>query len=280
MIKKTADKKNKIVRSKRKWRYPAAIERDYQRMLRAVARVLHEATMSKIDLIKSMLPARQDEADSEYIVGLIASVYAATGATSKTLSVAARIASQVRGYTQEEFYAILRSALRVNIFIPEPDLRKLLDEWTAQNVRLIKTIPEQYFGQLQGIVSRGLVEGSMIDDMAEDIEKLYEVTSRKAQLIARDQVGSLNGMITQQRQMTAGITFYQWSSSKDARVRESHIEREGRYYFWPGKAVPGMTFNGKPVLTLYNGKPPGMEINCRCVALPIIPIADLTLYRV
>ena len=292
--------KSRFIVPRRKWRYPASIERDYQRILRGIARALDEATQHHIELIRSLLTSRpdesdkdrkiilcreelvkwlyheevaclrQDETDSEYVQRLIKEAYISTGVTAKALAQAARIAQQVRGYNQGEFYDVLRSALKVDIFLPDPDLRKLVDEWTAENVRLIKSIPDQYFDKLQGIVSRGLQQGSLASDMGEEIQSLYGVTSRRAQLIARDQVATLNGLVSQQRQTTAGITFYQWSTSKDARVRESHADREGRYYSWPGSGAAGKIFNGKTILPPPSGGPPGVPINCRCVALPVI----------
>jgi SPP1 gp7 family putative phage head morphogenesis protein len=223
---------------------------------------------------------RLDETDSEYITRLIKEAYAAIGATDKAIQRASRIAEQIRGFNRGEFYDVLRSALRVDIFLPDPDLRRIMEEWTAENVRLIKTIPDEYFGKLQGVVSRGLSEGTLARDMGKEIENLYGVTSRRAQLIARDQTASLNGLITEKRQMGAGIGVYEWSSSRDSRVRDSHADREGKYYAWPGSGMAEKVINGRDgksikVLELVNGKPPGLEIACRCVALPVINVESL-----
>ena len=273
-----AKPKNKHIAPRRRWRFPAAIERDYQRILRAVARALAEATRQNISFINSYL--RQDETDSEYILRLIRAAYTNVGSTARAISQAARTAERVKGYTRNEFYEVLRSAFKIDVFVAEPDLTKMVEEWTAENVRLIKTIPEQYFENLQGIVSRGLQQGALGGDMASDIKNLYAVTNRRAQMIARDQVASLNGLISQKRQTAAGITFYQWSTSKDARVRDSHAEQEGRYYAWPGSGAVGMSFNGKTVLPPPLKGPPGIEINCRCVALPIIDLDTIQMLKI
>lgn len=272
--------KPRYIVPRRKWRYPASIERDYARILRAVARALAGATRLHIELIRSMMARRQDETETEFIMRLIKEAYIATGTTERALVQASRIAQQLRGYTQGEFYDVLRSAMRVDIFFAEPDLRRLVDEWTAENVRLIKSIPDQYFGQLQGVVSRGLQQGTLSSDMGEEIEKLYGVTSRRAQLIARDQVATLNGLISQERQTAAGISCYIWSTSKDSRVRESHAEREGRYFAWPGSKVAGAVINGHVVYPPPTKGPPGVEINCRCVALPVIDTDTLNVMTI
>lgn len=266
--------RNRYVVPKRRWRFPSAMMRDYARILRAVARALAEATKQHMALIDSHL--RTDESESEFILRIIREAYEATGTTAAAMAQAQRIAEQVKGYNEQEFYAVLRSVMGVNIFIQAPDLRRIMDEFAAENVRLIKSIPEQYFDKLQGVVSRGLQEGAMTRDVAGEIRELYGVTSKRSQLIARDQIGSLNGMISQSRQIAAGIGAYKWSTSRDSRVRESHTDREGRYYAWPGSGMAGKIINGKTVLTLFNGKPPGMEIDCRCVALPIIDTKTFT----
>lgn len=262
--------KGKYILPRRKWRFPTTVERDYQRTLRAIAKALHEATMSRMEMIKALSIRRQDETNSEYVLRLIKEAYIAMGTTAKALARAARIAEQVRGFNQQEFYSVLRSALKVDIFVAEPELRPLMEEWAAENVRLIQTIPDQYFNQLQGIVSRGLMQGTLADDMADEIQDLYGVTNRRAQLIARDQVASLNGMITEKRQKAIGVTFYQWSTSRDARVRDSHADREGRFYAWSGTGAAGIEFNGKKVLEPPRDGPPGVPIYCRCVAYPVI----------
>lgn len=269
--------KPKYILPRYKWKFPRQIEREYAATLRAVAIALHTATQSRLPILNSLLRSRQDETDSEYVLRLILEAYAATMATDKALQKAARIAEQVRGFNQGEFYATLRSALKVDIFLPDPDLRGLVNEWTAENTRLIKSIPDEYFGKLQGIVSRGFQEGAMTNDIADQIQDLYNVTSSRAQLIAVDQVGSLNGLITMQRQTNAGISFYQWSTSKDVRVRPAHADREGRYYAWKTRDAGG-TFAGKTIQQPPNDGPPGVPIRCRCVALPVVNTEALAPY--
>ena len=259
------------VESKRIWRYPKSLEREYQRTLRAVVKSLSETTRQHFDQTLYDAEQQVDQAStSERIVQFIQDLYERNGVTLAAITKAKRIAMQLSGHTRQEFMAVLKSALKVDIFAAEPDLSRLLDEWTAENVRLIKSIPSEYFGRLQGIASRGLQEGKMADEIAGEIQDLYAVSNSRAQLIAVDQVGKLNGLISQHRQMTAGIKFYKWSTSLDARVRESHAEREGEYFAWPGTGMEGKPYKGKTIHPPPPGGPPGYPIRCRCVALPVI----------
>jgi len=191
---------------------------------------------------------------------------------------AKRIAQQLSAHNRQEFMAVLKKALKVDIFTADPDLKPLLDEWTIENVRLIKSIPAEYFGRLQGVVSRGMQQGTMGTDIADEIRDIYEVSNGRAQLIAVDQIGKLNGLISQRRQTAAGIKFYQWSTSRDERVRASHRAREGDYYAWPGSGADGKSYNGKIIHPPSPDGPPGYPIRCRCVALPVIDTEAMNVY--
>jgi len=217
---------------------------------------------------------------SEKIIQMIRDLYERNGVTLAAVSKATRIAQQLSAYNRQELSAALKSALKVDIFVADPDLYKLMNEWTVENVRLIKSIPEEYFGKLQGIASRGLQEGAMTKDIAAEIQDLYAVTNSRAQLIAVDQVGKLNGLISQQRQTAAGIRFYEWSTSRDSRVRELHQLREGKFFAWAGTGAEGTSFRGQIVNAPPVGGPPGYPIRCRCVALPIVPTDNPQILRI
>jgi len=82
-----------------------------------------------------------------------------------------------------------------------------------------------------------------------------DVSRRRAKLIARDQIGKLNGRINASRLTSIGIDKFIWRTSKDERVRPDHRKREGKIY----------EFSNPP-----NGEIPGTPINCRCFAEPVI----------
>lgn len=267
-----------MILARRKWQYPRSIERDYQRILRAVAKSLDKTLKDQniLELISRPRPLTL----SEEIVQAIRGAYAATDTTGKALRAAAAIRDQINAYNLAEMNAVLRSALQVDIFVHEPDLRLHLTEWTAENTRLIKSIPEQYFDRLQGIFSRGLQQGVLAKDLKDQVKELYGVTDSRARLIARDQVGKLNGQLTEKRQTGCGIRAYIWSTSHDERVRESHVEKDGHMYFWrPYTGPPGDRPTcprcGLPAHDPPRKGHPGWEYQCRCVGLPAIAPDEL-----
>ena len=82
----------------------------------------------------------------------------------------------------------------------------------------------------------------------------------RAKVIARDQVGKLNGQLTQARQQALGITEYVWRTSRDQRVRDAHADRDGRRFRWSTAPADGH---------------PGHPVQCRCVAEGVIDLDQI-----
>ena len=126
---------------------------------------------------------------------------------------------------------------------------------TADNIALIKSIPEQYFDRVTETVTGGWVEGMRWESLVEQIQHDGDVTENRAKLIARDQTAKINSAFNQERQQQVGIEKYEWQTSGDERVRESHAEVDGKIFEW-GEAGP--------VAGSVNGEPchPGEDIQC------------------
>ena len=80
----------------------------------------------------------------------------------------------------------------------------------------------------------------------------------RAALIARDQTSKLTSDLNELRQTQAGVEEYDWSTSRDERVRKSHREKEGRRFRWDNP--PADTGN------------PGDDVLCRCVGIGVITL--------
>ena len=102
--------------------------------------------------------------------------------------------------------------------------------------------------------------GGNLKDLAQKIRQIGGVTENRAKLIARDQTAKLNSSLTQAQHESLGVTHYRWSTSKDERVRESHAENEGQIFSWDDPPETGH---------------PGFEVNCRCVAIPVLDTSAL-----
>jgi len=143
----------------------------------------------------------------------------------------------------------------VNVFQDTPNAGDMLKDFTRTNVKLIKSLPDTAFTRIEDIVQRGLATGARHGTLAKDIAKEFDVTRRRAKLIARDQVSKLNSQITRQRHKANGVTKEIWRTMGDERVRPEHEAREGQEY---------------SVETGIEGEFPGDPINCRCYAEPVL----------
>lgn len=65
--------------------------------------------------------------------------------------------------------------------------------------------------------------------ISNEIQRRFDVTKSKANLLARDQIGTLSADLTRTRQESAGVKEYIWRSSGDERVRACHRELDGMY---------------------------------------------------
>jgi len=127
--------------------------------------------------------------------------------------------------------------------------------WLAENIALIKSIDAQYLDDVATFVKVAQAEGWSAARAGREIAAITGTPLSRAKLVARDQIATLNGQITQQRQTEAGVKRYRWSTSQDERVRPEHEALEGRIFDWNDPPAEGH---------------PGEPINCRCVAIPVL----------
>lgn len=143
--------------------------------------------------------------------------------------------------------------LGVDAYRAEAWLREMQEIWVAENVRLIKSIPSDELSDMEGIIQRGVMNGSSADTIKKQIRERYGITERRAKLIAVDQIGKSNAALTRQRQKDAGIDGYIWRGVLDSRERQLHLDREGKSYKWSSPPPDGH---------------PGQPVLCRCYAEP------------
>lgn len=147
----------------------------------------------------------------------------------------------------------------VDVYRSEPWLRPLQENWIAQNVTLIKSVPAQYLDQVQGAIRRGVMEGQSIKTISENLQKIEGITENRANLIAADQVAKANAALSEHRMTDLGITEYTWQTVHDERVRPAHAASDGdRLSFAKG--------NPKD-----HNLNPGQPVRCRCWARPVFP---------
>jgi SPP1 gp7 family putative phage head morphogenesis protein len=265
-----------------KWLFPYNLERKYRRLLHKLVRELSLAIreqlvpvypellaevsatypnndMSKkdgnLDMTSESCTKNDDFLDR--LRGIMLSIQEFINPKVKeTITEMELIATEISNFNQQQFEKVNKSVFGIDIFVDQPFLRDQLELFSRQNAQLITSLPEQDLLQVAGIVERGLQEGSRFTLVAQDIQKRFGITRRRANLISRDQTTKLNASLTKLRQESAGITEYIWQTSGDERVRPTHRANDGKKFKW----------DNPPKITGH----PGTDINCRCVAIPVM----------
>ncbi len=142
-------------------------------------------------------------------------------------------------------------------------MRENFNATRAQNVALIKSIPEQYLKNVEGAVMRSVQAGRDMGPLAKELQKNYGVTKKRAALIARTQNNLASGSMNKVRQIELGVTKAKWRHSGGGKEpRPTHVANNGKLY-----DVKKGWFDPHEKKWIF----PGQLINCRCVSISVIP---------
>jgi SPP1 gp7 family putative phage head morphogenesis protein len=143
-----------------------------------------------------------------------------------------------------------------------PAMREAFEASLAENVGLIRSIPQEYLQKVEGIVMRSYTVGRDLQTMTRDLKRLYPKAAHRAVLIARDQSNKANAVVTRARQTELGIVEAIWMHSHAGKVpRPDHVAANGKRY----KVAEGCLISGEYIF-------PGELINCRCTSRSVLPI--------
>jgi SPP1 gp7 family putative phage head morphogenesis protein len=147
-------------------------------------------------------------------------------------------------------------------FLNSGRLKEIVTASTQEAANLIKVIPEEYFKQqVQGQVMRSITSGSGLQTLVPFLREKYGQNVRKARQVARDQTRKAYSSISNARMVDAGIEEFEWCHSHGGKVpRKQHLD-------WNGKTF---RFDKPPVDDRFGAVLPGIAINCRCFARPIL----------
>lgn len=270
---------------------PASAEREYVRMTNAYIGILKKELEEQLPKLKEaykkerdaeVREQRRNDSATDFMLA-ISKIFTniKNNIISKTTGFGLRhkleeLAHMNRKLTIKEWKKAVRATLGIDIredYYLGDFYVEQLKKWVDENVSLISTIPEETLDKMRDIVYDGFANGKTTTRMVKEIQKVYGVSRRRAELIARDQTAKLNGKIQQAQQLDAGITEYIWYSVGDERVRKSHRALNGKKFSW----------NEPPIVDERTGRRchPGEDYQCRCIARPVfnkntlvLPIAN------
>ena len=134
-----------------------------------------------------------------------------------------------------------------------------------RNLALIKTIPSEIIARYRSAFLNSI--GSFDQEAIYKQAKTFKgISDRRARTIARDQAHKAISGYTQARAQQLGFEFYRWETAHDERVSKGeggHKILNGRIYRYDTPTA---------VIDSYGNKGHcGDRVNCRCVAVSIIP---------
>lgn len=272
---------HEVLLNKRPPRYPEQAEREFKRITNSYMRLLNK-------LLKEYLPEIKNAADEEKnsrhddttdLLAVVTKVFEKIAdelqRDMEAFGLEHRVedmAKLTRKLSINEWKKAVESTLGIQLaddYYTGELFRKLMKEWIDNNVDLIKTIPNDSLSQMRELVLEGYRNGKPTTKIVKEIQEVYGMTRRHAQLIARDQIAKLNGQIARLQQEDAGVSEYIWSTSGDSRVRQGHKALDGKRFKW----------SDPPIVDAKTGRRchPGEDYQCRCVALAVFDYETIDL---
>lgn len=176
-------------------------------------------------------------------------------------SLARRMARATTAFQREQIGRQVKAALGVDIVMRDPRVQGLIEHFVGESAALIRSLGERSMHDVERIVGRAFSVGVRAEDAAAQIADRYGVHERHARLIARDQIGTLNGQVNAARQRELGIRKFVWRTMRDERVRHEHTRLERLSD--PAKGGTPFSYDDLPPEGV-----PGSPIMCRCYAEP------------
>lgn len=253
--------------------YPAAVEARYSDALEKAVRVMLTETAREVERVwRAHAPTVTSGLDAS-----LASQSRILGnAMAKRFQaffdrlgpgLAKRMAEQSERASKASLHGSLQElsgGLSLKTSVIDGRVKEITTAAVAENVALIKSIPQQYFQRIQGAVMRSITKGDGIATVLEEIAKAGQVTEKRAKLIATDQTRKVTTALNSARMDALKIEEFEWLHSGGGKEpRPLHADK-----------LNGQIFSIKdpPVIDERTGERglPGQLIHCRCRMRPII----------
>ncbi len=170
----------------------------------------------------------------------------------------------IRNSTKEAFKAAgLEKLITVKFRYMNRRERDVLQSIVIENVNLIKSIPQHYLTEVQGLVQRSVQNGRDLGYLTEELQKRYGITKRRAATIARDQNDKATESLSLARLQSLGVTKGIWMHTSAGKTyRHTHVEMNGKEFDLSKGLYDSAV--GREIF-------PGELVNCRCTFRPLLP---------
>lgn len=248
--------------------FPHGVSRQYTADLRKIVKAMtKEINQVVMPIIREDVKTRNDSQRMDSLGDVLAKIRQMAERIIPGIALAQSYANKTYAANENNLSKGIERSLGIEIQLPggNPDI---MNDWVAENVLYIEDLQEEYLRRIQKAVTNGYTKNSRYSNIAAEIQKATGVTWQRANTIAQDQIGTLNGLVTKERNKELGVEEARWRTLQDERVRgdpsgfypearPSHHAREGVKFNW-NEGI--------------DGEFPGTPIRCRCFAESVIEL--------
>lgn len=272
--------------------YPIAVERsyyktlykifrDFQKQIETFIREQGASLLNGDSVHQDAVPGKAFISSIQILEGYVRSVFPDDPGVPTALTIGINESAQkVKNLRDKQFASETEEILGYEFGTPEAWWEDVRDVWEAQNFKLIKSLADSNISLVNNTVEQAISKGASLPQLMADLKKLdLNVSKSRLRLIARDQIGKLQGQINQHQSEEIGLDLYIWRTAGDERVRgnpaglypkavPTHYEMEGKMCRWDDSSVYSDD-EGKTWKDRTSKMPkvhPGMAIQCRCTA--------------
>lgn len=147
------------------------------------------------------------------------------------------------------------------------------DPIIERNAKYITSMASGVADKVTKDMARGYLQGKRPEELMHDVlQRWPELTEWHARLIARTETSKASTALTKVRATSAGLDWYVWRTSEDARVRTSHHHMDGVICSWSDPPSPEALIHEKS----YGKYNPGEIFNCRCYPEVLLDYGDVS----
>jgi len=260
------------------------IQLEYYRELKKLTKELKEAVN------KELLPALKGTSITKdsvvSVLGIMESIRQRfSSITGFATNVSNNVVNAVNNNGKQRLLKSVNANMGVDItnVLNEQGINEVVALQRQKNKVLIKSIPEEFLKSVEVVITNGIANGESYKEMERQLKGIKNISStfgkleNRIKMIVRNETSSINASINQARYEQLGISLYEWETSQDERVRESHDVMQGKYCTYNDASVYADTLEDAKAgkwkkRSSLKGvqKAPGIDFSCRCIALAII----------
>ena len=224
-------------------------------VLREIGR---EAERSVVPAYRQASPLTQDALVTDEAEWFESLKFTAAYAIAVAISAMRTLFQREGDQHAKRFLAAVKRATRIDLparaVTDVPAYERMMRVSIERNASLITSLGDDAVKRIEQQVyaarMSGLAARRSVQSLRREIREGLNVSRSRADLIAADQMASLNSQLAEHRSRQTGIERYVWNTRADGRVREAHVNLRGKIYKW-GERTDAPS-----------GGPPGSEIRC------------------